>query len=121
MRVIDMVLRLYATPEAFEQTIKFYEDAQGIPCELRFENRDKRISGAKIGRVLILAGTDQDLAPVREINVIFYVDSLDAFAPWLEHNGAKILHPPQTIPFGRNMTVRNPDGLVVEYFEPPTS
>jgi hypothetical protein len=36
----------------------------------------------------------------------------------LKANGADILHDPQVIPFGRNMTVRNPDGLVVEYFEP---
>jgi predicted enzyme related to lactoylglutathione lyase len=121
MRVTDMVFRLYSTPESFEQAIKFYEGAQDITCELRFENKEKRISGAKIGKILILSGADDDLAPVREISAVFYVDSLDAFVPWLEGNGARILLPPQTIPFGRNMTVRNPDGLVVEYFQPPAA
>ncbi|MDR3485621.1 MAG: hypothetical protein P4M05_12015 [Bradyrhizobium sp.] len=49
MRIIDMALRLYARPEAFEETIAFYEAAQGIACERRFENRERRMSGAKVG------------------------------------------------------------------------
>jgi predicted enzyme related to lactoylglutathione lyase len=113
-----MVLRLYAETEKFESPIAFYEKARGIACELRFENAEKRIKGAKIGGILILSGTSEDLASLRDITAIFYVDSLDAFIPFLKANGAEILHDSQAIPFGRNMTVRNPDGLVVEYFGP---
>ncbi|MDR6670945.1 hypothetical protein [Rhizobium sp. 1399] len=117
MKVADMVFRLYVETDKLESTIAFYETAQATACELKFENTEKRIKGAKIGKVLILAGAKEDLAAVNDISAIFYVDSLDAFIPWLKDNGAVILHAPVTIPFGRNMTVRNPDGLVVEYFE----
>jgi hypothetical protein len=57
------------------------------------------------------------LASVRYVNAIFYVDSLDEFVRWLPDNGAELLHAPRTVTAGRNVTVRNPDGLVVEYFE----
>ncbi len=121
MPVKDMVLRLYTSPDGFEPTIAFYETLQGAACTLRFENAEKRIKGVRIGGVLILSGADADLQPLRAIGAVFYVDSLDDLNSWLEDNGAEILHPPQTIAFGRNMTVRNPDGLTVEYFEPRTA
>jgi predicted enzyme related to lactoylglutathione lyase len=118
MEVTNIIIRLYVETEKFESSIDFYETAQGLPCELRFENKEKRINGAKIGKVLILSGSKDDLAHISDIKAIFYVDSLDEFIPWLKESGAEILHDPVTIPFGRNMSVRNPDGLVLEYFEP---
>lgn len=118
MKITDKVFRLYAETEKFESVIAFYEEAQGIECEFRFDISERRIKGAKIGDVLILSGSKYDLAPVREATAIFYVDSLDECAAWLEDNGAEILHGPQAGPFGRNLTARNPDGLIAEYFEP---
>jgi predicted enzyme related to lactoylglutathione lyase len=75
------------------------------------------VSGAKVGGFLILAGNDETLAPVRHVQAIFYVDALDEFLAWLPKNGGRLLVGPLTISHGRNATVRNPDGLVVEYFE----
>ena len=72
---------------------------------------------AKVGGFLIFAGPPEVLAPVRHVSAIFYVDSLDEFVPWLRERGATILAGPRTVTAGRNATVRNPDGLVVEYFE----
>lgn len=117
MRIIDMALRPYTRPEVLEETIAFYEAAQGIACERRFENREKRLSGARVGHVLILAGIDAAIASLRDVSAVFYVDDLDAFGSWLAANGADILHPPQATPFGRSMIARNPDGLFTEYFE----
>jgi hypothetical protein len=45
------------------------------------------------------------------------VDSLDGPAPRLRENGAVIRHEPPDAPGGRNLTARNPDGLIVEYYE----
>jgi hypothetical protein len=33
-------------------------------------------------------------------------------------NGAWVAHRPRDAPGGRNLTARNPDGLIVEYYEP---
>jgi len=46
------------------------------------------------------------------------VDSLNATMAWLDKKGAVLLHEPLEAAGGRNVTARNPDGLVVEYFEP---
>ncbi|WP_144240512.1 VOC family protein [Paenibacillus sabinae] len=116
----DRILRLYTDKEKFESTIAFYENIQGIDCEMRFNIAERDIQGAKIGGVLILSGEKESLDPVRDIQAIFYVDSLGEFEPWLKENGAEIVHGPHSNAFGKNMMVRNPDGLLVEYFEAKT-
>jgi len=45
------------------------------------------------------------------------VDSVEEYLRFLIANGGTILHPPQEIPTGSTMTVRRPDGLIVEYVE----
>jgi predicted enzyme related to lactoylglutathione lyase len=121
MKMTDKVFRLYAETEKFESVIAFYEKAQGIACEFRFNIAERRLKGAKIGGFLILSGSKEDLAPVNQATAIFYVDSLDEYAAWLKEAGAEILHEPMENAFGRNLMARNPDGLVVEYFEPKAS
>lgn len=120
MLVTDRILRLYTDKEKFESTIAFYENIQGTDCEMRFDIAERDIQGAKIGGVLILSGDKEALDPVRDIQAIFYVDSLGEFEPWLKENGAEIVHGPHSNAFGKNMMVRNPDGLLVEYFEAKT-
>jgi hypothetical protein len=36
---------------------------------------------------------------------------------WLERHGAAIPGTPRDTPAGRNLIARNPDGLMVDYFE----
>jgi hypothetical protein len=43
--------------------------------------------------------------------------SLDETAVWLKEKGAAILHAAREAVTGRNLVAKNPDGLVVEYFE----
>ena len=49
------------------------------------------------------------------------MDALDVYAQRLRELGATFLSETQENTVGRNMTVRHPDGLVVEYFEPAKS
>jgi predicted enzyme related to lactoylglutathione lyase len=117
MKILQSVFRLYVSHEAFEKTISFYERLQDQRCERRVHIAETGVTAAKVGGFLIFAGGDDVLAPVRHVDAIFYVDSLDEFFRWLPENGAELLHAPRTVTAGRNATVRNPDGLVVEYFE----
>ena len=116
MQVLQHVFRLYAAQDSFEQAIAFYERIQGINCERRVHISETGIDAAKIGGFLIFTGAPESLARVHDVNAIFYVDSHDAFVPWLNENGAEILAGPRSVTGGKNATVRNPDGLVVEYF-----
>jgi hypothetical protein len=89
-----------------------------MKCERRVKIAETGIEAAKVGGFLILSGSREKLAPVRHVSALFYVDGLDDFVPWLCDNGAKILAGPRTVTGGKNLTARNPDGLVTEYFEP---
>lgn len=117
MQVLQHAFRLYVAHDKFEQAIAFYERIQGIRCERRVNIPETGINAAKVGGFLIFTGAPESLSRVHEVNAIFYVDSLDAFVPWLNENGAEILDDPRTVTGGKNATVRNPDGLIVEYFE----
>ena len=79
------------------------------------------VEAAKVGGFLVLAGTEEQLAAGRAVDAIFYVDSLEDFASWLEAHGAEIIHAPRPVTGGANFTARHPDGLTVEYFEAATS
>ena len=58
---------------------------------------------------------------MKDVDAIFYVDSLDEFHAWLQGNGAETLHGLRQVTGGRNLTARHPNGLVVEYFEAAAS
>jgi predicted enzyme related to lactoylglutathione lyase len=118
MRVLHTAFRLYVTPEALERTVAFYESFLGQPCEQRIRLDSIGIEVAVIGAVIALAGSAEALAAVRDVQAVFIVDSLDEFLRRLRADDAEILHEPRAAAGGRNFTVRHPDGLVVEYYQP---
>lgn len=117
MKILKTAYRRYVSPEVFESTIEFYEDLQELACERRLSFAHLGIEVAVVGAFIVLAGSDQALAPVRHVEAALIVDSLDAFASLLRRAGADVPEAFHCTPAGRNMTVRHTDGLVVEYFE----
>lgn len=118
MKIIEVLSRVYLQPDRLETTIGFYEALFGVRCQLRFVYHAKRLEVAQIGRVLLIAGDQEDLAPFRATNSTFMVDNLDEFQThFVKNPDVQILSQPQAVPTGRNMRVRHPDGLVVEYVE----
>ena len=117
MRILEQCFRIYTEADHFERMVAFYEGLQGVPCARRVKIAETGVEAAKIGGILLFGGSKDALDPVRHVDAIFYLDSLDEFAGWLEANGAEIIHPPRTVTGGRNLTARHPDGLVVEYFQ----
>jgi predicted enzyme related to lactoylglutathione lyase len=118
MRILQQAFRVYCTPEDLDSAIAFYEEAQRTQCERRVEIRETGVTAAKVGGFLILSASEDQLAPMRQVHAIFYVDSLDEFVVWLDKAGATRLNGPRVVTGGRNATIRHRhDGLVVEYFE----
>ena len=103
--------------EEIEAAVAFYEGLQGVACERRVKIPETSVEAAKVGGFLILAGDKAHLDPIRHVDAIFYVDSLDEFADWLSSHGASIVDGPRSVTAGTNLTARHADGLVVEYFE----
>ena len=118
MRVLQQAIRIYTERSQWETAIQFYEVLLGVQCERRVHIAETNVDAAKVGGVLILGADQETLEKLRLVNAVYYVDLLDESYKWLKTNGAEILHEPQTVTGGRNLTARHPDGLVVEYFEP---
>lgn len=118
MRILEHGFRVYADKEHFDEVVRFYEGLQGIACERRVWIAERGVEVAKIGGFLVFGGDKDKLDVVRHVGAIFYVDSLDEYASWLERHDIELVHKPRTVTGGRNLTARHPDGLVVEYFEP---
>lgn len=117
MKILEQCFRVYATADALEPTIAFYETLQGVTCARRVTITETSVVAARVGGFLILAGDGEAMIAARQVHGIFYVDDLDACAEWVGAQGGVLLHAPRTVTSGRNFTARHPDGLVMEYFE----
>lgn len=115
MKILQTLSRLYISD--LNLALEFYEDLLGTPAAMRFEIPQIGLELAQIGNVLLIAGSDEVLKPFRSTQATFLVDSLDEFRAYLTGKGAEITRGPDKVPTGRNMTVRNPDGSVIEYVE----
>ena len=70
-----------------------------------------------IGDVLVVAGTDEALAPIRDSLGPWIVTDLDETRRQLVAAGAQITREIEPVPTGRMMYARHPDGASVEYVE----
>lgn len=115
MKILQTLSRLYIND--LNSALEFYEELLGTPASMRFEIPQIGMELAQIGDILLIAGSDEALKPFRSTQATFLVDFLDEFEAYLEQKGAEILRGPARVPTGRNMTVRHPDGSVIEYVE----
>ena len=100
-----------------DTAVRFYEQLTGVKAAGRFAMPAAGLELAVAGEVRIIAGTDEALQPFRTTDATFLVESLEDYRNSLESNGGIVLHPPQKVPTGMNMTVRHPDGSIFEYVE----
>lgn len=113
-----VMVRVLVPRERLAATVAFYELTLGIVCDMRFDYPDAGLVLASVGGVLIIGGDAQALLPFAATDATFLVASLDEQQQrWLVEQGAEIVEPPKAVPTGRNMLVRHPDGLLVEYVE----
>lgn len=115
MKILQILSRLYVND--LNSAIKFYEGLLGSSVALRFEIPQMGLELAQIETILIIAGSNEALKPFRSTQTTFLVDSLDEFKAYLEKKGTEILRGPNKVPTGRNMTVKHPDGSIIEYVE----
>ncbi|MCK9631264.1 MAG: hypothetical protein M0R30_06430 [Methanoregula sp.] len=115
MKILRTLTRVYTSDP--ETTISFYEHLTGTKAGMRFSMPAIGLEIGSVGDVLIIAGTDEALRPFWSTIATFLVDSVDDYHRFLAENGGTILRPPQQVPTGINMTVRHPDGSVIEYVE----
>jgi hypothetical protein len=114
MRVLRTYARVYATdldavvPALTRMTGQPVEDRFGLPNGLEL---------ATVGRVLVVAGPEETLAPFRATQATLIVDDLDDCRATLIAEGARIIRGPQRVPTGRNLTAVLTGGVQLEYVE----
>jgi predicted enzyme related to lactoylglutathione lyase len=115
MKILQILTRVYTS--GMDETLPFYENLAGATATSRFGMPSAGLELAVVRDILIIAGTDEAILPFRTTSATYLVDSLDEYHRFLVAHGATILRPPQQVPTGWNMTVRHPDGAVIEYVE----
>jgi predicted enzyme related to lactoylglutathione lyase len=121
MQILKVMARSYVSPAKLDETIAFYEQLLREKCEVRFPIPALGIEIAAVGAMHIVAGSEDKLAPFREVRAAFFVDSVAELKEELERLGASILQQPQPGPFGMFMIAKHPDGNTVEYADRITS
>lgn len=112
-----MILKTYTrifTNDA-EETLRILRPLHTGEPHLRFRFDPWELVG--IGDVLVVAGTDEALAPIRGSFGPWIVTDIDETRELLVDAGAEIVRDIAPVPTGRMMYARHPDGAVVEYVQ----
>ena len=117
MKIFNVLVRRCIPADRFDSAVSFYEDLAGEPARLRFDHPTMGLRLAQVASILLIGGQPEKLDAVEATRATFLVDDLDAYCAHLPTIGAEVLRAPQTVPTGRNMLVRHPDGMQVEYVQ----
>jgi len=115
MQIKKVLNRIYV--KQIDQAIVFYEKLFGVKTSLRFDYKEKNLELATVGDILIIAGDEEALKLFKETKMTLLVDSIIDFREMLLDNGASIIRDITKVPTGKNMTIRHPDGIIVEYVQ----
>ncbi|MEU6669629.1 hypothetical protein [Streptomyces sp. NPDC046727] len=111
--VLATLARVYV--EDLDVALPTFVELTGERPRLRFTYDGLDL--ASVGGYLLLAGTEEALAPYRGTHATTIVESLDEVLRITEQHGGTILDGPNEVPTGRNLTVRHPGGATIEYVQ----
>ena len=120
MKIYKILMRIFVDSRELENSIHFYEKLFGEKCELKFKYPEKELELAMVGSILLISGSEDRLKPFTETKITLLVDSIDEFLEFLTTHDSTILEYPKSVPTGKNMRVKHPDGLIAEYVEHKT-
>lgn len=115
------LIRVYVEPDELDGAISFYEELLGVESDmyLSIPADPADLAGgltiAAVGCFLILAGTQEQLAPHWTTVGTLLVDDIRPYFGRLKAQGAEVVYPPSERLGGAGFTVRHPDGTVIEY------
>ena len=115
MNALKILSRVYVSD--LDASSAFYEALTGATCESRFAYKEKALELAQIGNLLLIAGSEQALAPFRATSFTILVDSISEYKEFLLNSGAVIIRDVTKVPTGFNMTAKHNDGTIAEYVE----
>ncbi|MEU8032688.1 hypothetical protein AB0C13_29325 [Streptomyces sp. NPDC049099] len=111
--VLATLARVYV--DDLDVALPTFVELTGEQPRLRFTYRELEL--ASIGGYLLLAGSQEALAPYRGTHATTIVESIDRILHITEQHGGKVLDGPNEVPTGRNLTVQHPGGATIEYVQ----
>ncbi|MFI5688716.1 hypothetical protein [Streptomyces sp. NPDC051636] len=111
--VLATLARVYV--DDLDVALPTFVELTGEQPRLRFTYRNLNL--ASIGGYLLLAGSEEALAPYRGTHATAIVESIDQILRVTEQHGGQILDGPNEVPTGRNLTVQHPGGATIEYVQ----
>lgn len=118
MKIVKSFYRIYLRKSELEACRRFYMTLHGVERphhEFHYEAYGLDI--VAIGSVLLIAGDSADTARFEATGLTCLVDDLDAVREYFLRTGVGIIDEIKTVPSGRNLRARNPDGTIVEYVQ----
>lgn len=113
MPLLATLARVYV--DDLEAALPTFIGLTGEEPRLRFTYEGLEL--ASVGGYLLLAGSDEALAPYRGTHATALVESLDQVHELVARHGGTVVDGPNEVPTGHNMTVRHPGGATVEYVQ----
>ncbi|MFI7005379.1 hypothetical protein [Streptomyces sp. NPDC050145] len=113
MTVLTTLARVYV--DDLDVALPTFVELTGEEPRLRCTYRGLNL--ASVGGYLLLAGSEESLAPYRGTHATAIVESIDQILSITEQHGGEILDGPNEVPTGRNLTVRHPGGATIEYVQ----
>lgn len=117
MQILNILTRIFLSPDRMESAIAFYENLCGKKCNRRFTYSEAGLELAQVDRFLLIAGSDEKLEPFKSTQITLFVDDIEEYLKYLKQAGAGIMSEPKVVPTGKNMRVKHPDGIIAEYVE----
>ena len=112
-----MILKTYTRlfTHDLEATLGVLRQLHAGEPHLRFRFDPWELAG--IGDILVVAGAEEALAPIRGSLGPWVVSDIEETRLALVQAGAEITREISAVPTGRMMYARHPDGVVVEYVQ----
>ncbi len=111
--ILKTYTRIFSTD--CDATLAMLERLHERQPHLRFRFGDWELAG--IGDMLVVAGTEETLAPIRDTFGPVIVRDLETVQEELLAGGATITQPLVDVPTGKMLYARHPDGLHIEYVQ----
>ncbi|MEV0083296.1 VOC family protein [Saccharopolyspora sp. NPDC050642] len=108
-------VRVFVAAEQLEPTTAWYERLLGVERDMVMPYPEKDLALTAVGGFLIIAGTDESLAPFRRTVGTLLVPDIDPYEERFREDGLEFVQQRFRAPVGEGFTVRHPDGTVIEY------
>lgn len=118
---IRSICGIIVTTEHLDEMVHFYQEVLGLPLEPEEHGNLERHYGVDLGPLHFaihpLANFQEADACKASVKIAFEVDSLDAYLDALQTEGYPLERPVHNEGFGAMVSVRDPDGNLIELIE----